>query len=71
MALGSYSTAMLSDVVSIPVYQLKGDSLAIPLVNEQGAPVFTMLDETYKVAITGFDRCIRVGKMAGIANFNT
>lgn len=41
MALGSYSTAMLQDVVSIPVYPLKGYSLTIPLADEQGAPVST------------------------------
>lgn len=71
MALGSYSTAMLKDVVSIPVYPLKGYSLTIPLADEQGAPVSTVLDETYKVAITRFDRRIRVGGMAEIAGFNT
>ncbi|AHF76858.1 D-amino acid dehydrogenase, small subunit [Sodalis praecaptivus] len=71
MALGSYSTAMLKEVVSIPVYPLKGYSLTIPLADEQGAPVSTVLDETYKVAITRFDRRIRVGGMAEIAGFNT
>ncbi len=71
MALGSYSTAMLQDVVTIPVYPLKGYSLTIPLADEQGAPVSTVLDETYKVAITRFDRRIRVGGMAEITGFNT
>ena len=61
VAFGSRSTALLKDIVSIPVYPLKGYSLTIPLRDEAGAPVSTVLDETYKVAITRFDQRIRVG----------
>lgn len=66
MAFGSYSTAMLKGLVDIPVYPLKGYSLTIPIAEEDGAPVSTILDETYKIAITRFDRRIRVGGMAEI-----
>ncbi len=34
------------------------------------APASTVLDETYKVAITRFDERIRVGGMAEIAGFD-
>lgn len=61
MAFGSYSTAMLKGIVDIPVYPLKGYSLTIPIVEPDGAPVSTILDETYKIAITRFDKRIRVG----------
>ncbi|AUX93683.1 D-amino acid dehydrogenase [Mixta gaviniae] len=71
VAFGSWSTALLKDIVSIPVYPLKGYSLTIPLRDEAGAPVSTVLDETYKVAITRFDQRIRVGGMAEIVGFNT
>jgi len=71
LALGSYSTAMLRDILTIPVYPLKGYSLTLPLADEAAAPVSTILDETYKVAITRFDQRIRVGGMAEIAGFNT
>ncbi|MDR7342655.1 D-amino-acid dehydrogenase [Pantoea alhagi] len=71
VAFGSYSTALLADMVSIPVYPLKGYSLTIPVRDEAGAPVSTVLDETYKVAITRFDQRIRVGGMAEIVGFNT
>jgi len=71
LALGAYSTAMLRDIVTIPVYPLKGYSLTLPLADEAAAPVSTILDETYKVAITRFDQRIRVGGMAEIAGFNT
>ena len=67
---GSYSTAMLKGIVDIPVYPLKGYSLTIPIAQEDGAPVSTILDETYKIAITRFDNRIRVGGMAEIVGFN-
>ena len=70
MAFGSYSTAMMKGMVDIPVYPLKGYSLTIPIKEESGAPVSTILDETYKIAITRFDKRIRVGGMAEIVGFN-
>ena len=70
MAFGSYSTAMLKGLVDIPVYPLKGYSLTIPIAQEDGAPVSTILDETYKIAITRFDNRIRVGGMAEVVGFN-
>lgn len=71
MAFGSYSTSMLKGIIDIPVYPLKGYSLTIPVKEEDGAPVSTILDETYKIAITRFDQRIRVGGMAEIVGFNT
>jgi D-amino-acid dehydrogenase len=71
VAFGSYSTSLLKDIVSIPVYPLKGYSLTIPIKNAGASPVSTVLDETYKVAITRFDDRIRVGGMAEIVGYNT
>lgn len=71
MACGAYSTGLLRDWFNIPVYPLKGYSLTIPLADDAAAPVSTVLDETYKVAITRFDQRIRVGGMAEIVGFNT
>ncbi|EMH4029851.1 D-amino acid dehydrogenase small subunit [Klebsiella oxytoca] len=71
VAFGSYSTALLRGLVSIPVYPLKGYSLTIPITDEASAPFSTVLDETYKIAITRFDQRIRVGGMAEIVGFNT
>ena len=70
VALGSYSTKLLGDLIKIPVYPLKGYSLTAPIVNESAAPVSTVLDETYKIAITRFDDRIRVGGMAEIVGFD-
>ena len=44
--------------------------LAVPITNAAMAPTSTILDETYKVAITRFDNRIRVGGMAEIAGFD-
>jgi D-amino-acid dehydrogenase len=70
VAFGSYSTNFLSGIVKIPVYPLKGYSITAQIVNEERAPVSTVLDETYKIAITRFDNRIRVGGMAEIVGFD-
>ncbi len=70
VALGSYSTQLLSGIVKIPVYPLKGYSITAPIVDSAKAPVSTVLDETYKIAITRFDDRIRVGGMAEIVGFS-
>ncbi|MEA9390453.1 D-amino acid dehydrogenase [Acerihabitans sp. TG2] len=70
MALGSYSTNLLKGLMHIPVYPLKGYSLTIPITDESSAPVSTVLDETYKIAITRFDNRIRVGGMAEIVGYS-
>ncbi|MRW88665.1 FAD-dependent oxidoreductase [Duganella sp. FT80W] len=70
VALGAYSTALLKPLMQIPVYPLKGYSITVPIVNADAAPVSTILDETYKIAVTRFDDRIRVGGMAEIAGFD-
>jgi D-amino-acid dehydrogenase len=70
VALGSYSTKFLADIVKIPVYPLKGYSITAPIVDAAKAPISTVLDETYKIAITRFDDRIRVGGMAEIVGFD-
>ena len=70
VALGAYSTQLVAPLVKIPVYPLKGYSITAPIVNADAAPVSTVLDETYKIAITRFDDRIRVGGMAEIVGFD-
>ncbi|MBS68805.1 MAG: D-amino acid dehydrogenase small subunit [Pseudomonas sp.] len=68
LALGSYSLQMLKPLgIRAPVYPLKGYSLTVLISDPAMAPQSTVLDETYKVAITRFDQRIRVGGMAEIA----
>jgi len=71
LAFGSYTRDLLLPLgLNIPVYPLKGYSLTVPLTDERRAPVSTVLDETYKIALTRFDQRIRVGGMAEIAGFD-
>jgi len=71
LAFGSFSrNLMLPLGLDIPVYPVKGYSLTLPLANDALAPVSTVLDETYKIAITRFDKRIRVGGMAELAGFD-
>ncbi|MFQ2478780.1 D-amino acid dehydrogenase [Aeromonas caviae] len=70
-ALGSYGTGFLRPLgIELPVYPVKGYSLTLPMTDAKGAPRSTVLDETYKVAITRFDERIRVGGMAELSGFN-
>ncbi len=71
MALGSWSTNLLKPLgIDLPVYPLKGYSLTLSITDAAMAPVSTVLDETYKVAITRFDQRIRVGGMAEVSGFD-
>ncbi|BAL22739.1 D-amino acid dehydrogenase [Azoarcus sp. KH32C] len=71
LALGSYSRQMLAPLgLDLPVYPLKGYSLTVPLIDAAAAPVSTVLDETYKIAITRFADRIRVGGMAELGGFD-
>jgi len=71
LALGSYSRPFLQPLgLRLPVYPVKGYSLTIPLRDAACAPVSTVLDESFKVAVTRFAQRIRVGGMAELAGFD-
>ena len=71
VALGSYSRQLMQGLgLQLPVYPVKGYSLTVPVINSAAAPISTVMDETYKVAITRFDDRIRVGGMAELAGFD-
>ncbi|HLT63695.1 MAG TPA: D-amino acid dehydrogenase [Pseudohongiella sp.] len=72
LALGSWSPALLKPLgLDLPVYPVKGYSMTAPVLDADRAPVSTIMDETYKVAITRFENRIRVGGMAELSGFNT
>jgi D-amino-acid dehydrogenase len=54
----------------LPVYPVKGYSITMPIVDETVAPVSTVMDESYKVAITRLGDRIRVGGMAELSGFS-
>nr|WP_219340164.1 D-amino acid dehydrogenase [Spartinivicinus marinus] len=71
VALGAYSPALLTWLgIKLPVYPVKGYSLTIPIQNTEMAPCSTVMDETYKVAVTRFDQRLRVGGTAELAGFD-
>jgi D-amino-acid dehydrogenase len=70
VALGAYSTSLLQPALDIPVYPVKGYSITVPIVDAAAAPRSTILDETYKIAVTRFDDRIRVGGMAELSGFD-
>ena len=71
LALGSYSPFLVKDLgMKLPVYPIKGYSITAPIVDESRAPLSTVMDETYKIAITRLGDRIRVGGMAEIAGFD-
>lgn len=71
IALGSYSKHLLAPLgIDIPVYPVKGYSLTLPVIDQQHAPNSTIMDETYKVAVTRFEQRIRVAGTAELAGFD-
>lgn len=71
LAAGSYSRGLLQPLgLDLPVYPVKGYSLTLPLLDESLAPQSTVLDETYKIALTRLGQRIRVGGMAELAGFD-
>ncbi|WP_070962554.1 D-amino acid dehydrogenase [Vibrio sonorensis] len=71
VAMGSYSTKLLEQLnIKIPVYPVKGYSLTIPIQDEAHCPTSTIMDESYKVALTRFDDRIRVAGMAELNGFD-
>jgi len=71
LAAGSYSRDLLLPLgLDIPVYPVKGYSLTMPLSDAALAPQSTVLDETYKIALTRLGDRLRVGGMAELTGFD-
>ncbi|MDB6105812.1 MAG: D-amino acid dehydrogenase [Gammaproteobacteria bacterium] len=71
-ALGSYSPLILRQLgLPVPIIPVKGYSITLPVTNAEGAPLSTVMDETYKVAITRLGERIRAGGTAELAGYDT
>lgn len=71
VALGSYSPALVRPLgMRLPIYPVKGYSITLPVADTPRAPVSTLLDESYKIAITRLGDRIRVGGMAELSGFD-
>ncbi|ARO32667.1 D-amino acid dehydrogenase small subunit 1 (plasmid) [Rhizobium sp. NXC14] len=70
VAFGSHSPTFLKRYgIKLPVYPVKGYSLTIPITDASRAPKSTVMDETFKIAITRLGDRIRVGGMAEISGY--
>jgi D-amino-acid dehydrogenase len=71
LALGSWSPRLVRPLgISLPVYPVKGYSITVPIVDPDRAPVSTVMDESYKVALTRLGDRIRVGGTAEISGYS-
>lgn len=71
VALGCATPTLLKSLgMRIPIYPIKGYSLTLPVRDDCAAPVSTVMDETYKTAITRLGDRIRVGGTAEVAGFD-
>jgi D-amino-acid dehydrogenase len=71
LALGSWSPRLVRPLgISLPVYPVKGYSITVPIKDASGAPESTVMDESYKVAITRLGNRIRVGGTAEISGYS-
>lgn len=71
MALGSYSPILLKPLgIDLPVCPVKGYSLTLPVTQDEFAPQSTVMDETFKVAVTRLGDRIRLGGTAELSGFN-
>lgn len=71
VCLGAFTPQFIKPLgLNAPIYPMKGYSITVPITNPEMAPVSTILDETYKVAVTRFDDRIRIGGMAELRGFD-
>ena len=72
LAMGSFSPKLARQIgIDLPIYPVKGYSITAPITDASVAPVSTVLDESYKIAITRLGDRIRVGGMAELSGYNS
>jgi D-amino-acid dehydrogenase len=72
LALGSFSPILSRQLgFGLPIYPVKGYSMTVPIVDAGKAPESTIMDESYKVAITRLGDRIRVGGTAELSGYNS
>ncbi len=70
-AMGPYAPILLRSIgIRVPIYPIKGYSITLPITDPDAAPRSTIMDETYKVAITRLGNRIRVAGQAVVAGYD-
>lgn len=71
LATASYTPALVRRLgIVLPVYPIKGYSLTAPIEDFDRAPLSTVMDESYKAAVTRLGDRVRVGGMAELTGFD-
>lgn len=71
VALGSYSPMLVKPLgIHLPIYPVKGYSITLPVEDHNRAPVSTVMDETFKVAVSRLGDRIRVGGTAELTGYD-
>lgn len=71
LCLGSYSPLLAKSLgLRLPIYPVKGYSITFDVADDQGAPQSTIMDETYKVAMTRLGSRVRVAGTAELTGYN-
>lgn len=71
LALGSSSPLVAREIgIYLPIAPVKGYSITLPVLNEDVAPRSTIMDETYKVAVTRLGDRIRAAGTAELAGYD-
>ncbi|MCB5163053.1 D-amino acid dehydrogenase [Marinomonas algarum] len=71
VSMGSYSKELLQTMdIAVPIYPVKGYSLTVPITDTTYAPTSTVMDETYKVAVTRLGGRIRAAGTAELSGYN-
>ncbi|VTU32440.1 D-amino acid dehydrogenase small subunit [Variovorax sp. PBS-H4] len=71
VALGSHSPLLLRPLgIRMPVYPVKGFSITLPITDAAMAPESTVMDETFKVAVTRLGARIRAGGTAQLSGYD-
>lgn len=71
VAAASHVPALMAPIgLRVPIYPIKGYSLTATIVDPARAPISTVMDETYKVAITRLGDRVRIGGMAELGGYD-
>jgi D-amino-acid dehydrogenase len=71
VACGPWTAKLLGQLgITVPIYPVRGYSMSAPIINNNRAPVSTILDETTKIAITRLGDTLRVGGTAEVSGFH-
>jgi len=71
LAAGSYSPLLLRPLgLRLPVYPVKGYSATVTITRPDAAPLSTLTDETYKVAITRLGNRLRAAGTAELTGYD-